>query len=180
MRQLRAGDPVFGFDPGSFRKLWWVIVKFLGIAFVGPPHNLRHSKPAADVAKRAKTLEEVRRRGRWASLTSVQRYTKDFLLIAHEAKVPESVRSRGQLFVQNPRKELCRAIKRSARPTGHLARVLLSGLDADVDFKKPTSDRPCSVCGFGSGKCACEVVSMSPAPPSRPSRSRTKKATSES
>ena len=59
----------------DFRRQWWAALENMGIRKRWPPHSLRHSGPAHRVA-RGQPLEEVRRRGRWISRKSVQRYTK--------------------------------------------------------------------------------------------------------
>lgn len=40
-------------------------------------HQLRHGGASHDFATRSRTLEEVRRRGRWRSWASVRRYEKE-------------------------------------------------------------------------------------------------------
>ena len=47
---LEYGDPVFPFDPIQYRKEWWQALEALGLLWVGPPHNVRHSGPSADIA----------------------------------------------------------------------------------------------------------------------------------
>ena len=46
------------------------------------PYGLRHSGPSEDRARSVRTLEEIRKRGRWASAKSVQRYEKAARLAA--------------------------------------------------------------------------------------------------
>eukprot|EP00972_Heterocapsa_arctica_P110581 16282724-Heterocapsa_arctica.AAC.1 len=58
----------------------------LGLSFAGPPHAIRHSGPSEDLARQRCSLEEVRRRGRWKGMDSVQRYTKTFALTRFRAK----------------------------------------------------------------------------------------------
>ena len=45
-------------------------------------HRLRHTGPANDIMLEKRTLEQARRRGRWLSLRSLERYTKTAHLIA--------------------------------------------------------------------------------------------------
>jgi hypothetical protein len=40
------------------------------------PYSMRHSGPSQDRAENARTSEEVRKRGRWASTQAVRRYEK--------------------------------------------------------------------------------------------------------
>ena len=78
----------------------------LGLSWVGPPHTLRHSGASRDVATKAKSLEEVRRRGRWSQPKSVQRYTKTHLLTQHLAQVPKSITVHGREITEDPVKAL--------------------------------------------------------------------------
>jgi len=54
----------------------------INVAEHWPPHSLRHSGPSHKVIRNECTLEEIRRRGRWKSPKSVQRYTKTHTLLA--------------------------------------------------------------------------------------------------
>jgi len=66
-------------------------------------HLLRHTGAATDLSSRRRTdLELIRRRGRWVSLTSVQRYTDTAALVADLASLPAHVRDRGRAFLQSP------------------------------------------------------------------------------
>eukprot|EP00974_Lingulodinium_polyedra_P130318 11213401-Lingulodinium_polyedra.AAC.1 len=84
----------------------------MGLTDVGPPHSLRHSRPALEVASGTKTLEEVRRRGRWVSLKSVQRYTKAFHLVKARALVPPGLRERGMQLLGDPAKEFAALLEK--------------------------------------------------------------------
>ena len=65
-------------------------------------HQLRHTGPANDILHGTKSLEQARRRGRWASLKSVERYSKTAHLVADLANLPSQVRSLGEAFLANP------------------------------------------------------------------------------
>ena len=47
---LEYGDSVFPFDPIQYRKEWRQALKALGLLWAGPPHNVRHTGPSADIA----------------------------------------------------------------------------------------------------------------------------------
>ena len=53
------------------------------------PHVLRHSGPSNDHFQGKMTLDEIRLRGRWASMRSVARYQKHAKLLRSVRRVPE-------------------------------------------------------------------------------------------
>ena len=68
-------------------------------------HRLRHTGPANDILAillGSKTLEQVKRRGRWASLKSVERYSKTAHVVADLANLPPDARRAGDEFLSNP------------------------------------------------------------------------------
>ena len=66
-------------------------------------HLLRHTGAATDLPSgRRSCLESIRRRGRWVSQTSVQRYTDTAVLVADLAALPERVRDFGLAFLYDP------------------------------------------------------------------------------
>ena len=89
-----------------------------------PRSGFRHVK--VDIASGRRDLEEVRRRGRWASLGFVQRYTKDFLLIQHDSEVPDVVRCRRLEFEKNPAVVVRSAIMASPAVGSQVAEVCIS------------------------------------------------------
>ena len=82
----------------EFRKGWWQVLAHLNLAHMGPPHSLRHSRPSHEMLNDTMTLENLRRRGRWQSLKSVQRYTKSHVLIAKKGLLSAQQRQQGQAF----------------------------------------------------------------------------------
>ena len=80
-KSKHASQPVFQISTDSFKKLWEKAKTDLKLSWIGPEHGLRHAGAARDIELSVRTLEQVRRRGRWKSLESVQRYTKTWLLI---------------------------------------------------------------------------------------------------
>ena len=67
-------------------------------------HRLRHTGPANDILTETRTLEQVRRRGRWLSLRSVERYTKTAHLVSDLARLPQDIIAYGREFLANPAK----------------------------------------------------------------------------
>ena len=65
-------------------------------------HRLRHTGPANDTLRGTKSLEQIRRRGRWASLKSVERYSKTAHIVADLAHLDPEVRRIGAEFLANP------------------------------------------------------------------------------
>ena len=68
---------------------------------MGTPHRLRHSGPSHDVLHGRRTLEEIRRRGRWVSQKSVQRYTKTHVLVERESIMSDEQLKRGKNLWKN-------------------------------------------------------------------------------
>ena len=73
-----AGDHfLFPFGIKHFEKYFKDSADALGIGHLRQtPHCLRHGGPSTDVYNKALSLEEVRRRGKWADHRSVSRYEK--------------------------------------------------------------------------------------------------------
>ena len=101
-KRLRPSQSLIGLKPEAYRRIWWKVLDDINARSLGPPHSLRHSRPAAQCRDRSRTLEEIRRRGRWISLKSVQRYTKDHLLLKALAALPPGLRDRGDRYLQQP------------------------------------------------------------------------------
>ncbi len=47
-------------------------------------------------------MEEVRRLGRWATLSSVERYSKTFRLVGAREDLPQNIREKGVELLQDP------------------------------------------------------------------------------
>ena len=127
---IGPGESVFPFDPVQYRRVWWDTLRRLGLEFCGPPHNVRHSGPSADIGSGRRDLEQVRRRGRWASMNSVQRYTKDFRLVEHKSKVPAALTTEGTHFISDPRRQWVAAIAASPLANSDLAAILVKALQS--------------------------------------------------
>ena len=68
-RRLMPNEKVFPFSPSYLRVQWARILKKIGYHRV-PLHSLRHSKPSREALRRTRSLEDIRRRGRWNQMTS--------------------------------------------------------------------------------------------------------------
>jgi len=107
---LPTGSPIVLLTATLFRKFWWQVLELKGIEFLGPPHGLRHSRPSGEVYASTRSLEGIRRRGRWISLKSVQRHTKVHTLVARLASLPPDVAAQGARFFKSPKAEIRAAI----------------------------------------------------------------------
>lgn len=132
---IAESEVVFAFAPEHYRNVWWKALDALNLRWCGPPHSVRHFGPSADIAFHTRGLELVRRRGRWVAPTTVQRYTKDFRLTQHLAKLPEDVLACGVRFLKSPRKvweeALCEA------PTQDINSIVMKGLQRRQDILCP-------------------------------------------
>ncbi|CAK0879893.1 unnamed protein product, partial [Prorocentrum cordatum] len=123
-----ATGPIFGPKQAGFRKEWHRACRSLGMPWAPPPHGLRHSGPSEDVARGRASLEQVRRRGRWKALFSVQRCSKTFALAQFRATMPQKVLA-GHLAA-----EMLRAIE--SRTNYSKQEQLVDGIRANMKTKK--------------------------------------------
>lgn len=85
-------DTLLPFSMQTFKVLWNDAKSQLKLTdLIGPPHSLRHAGASYDIASDFRSLEMVRRSGRWQSRSSVQRCAKTWILIRARAKLPRSV-----------------------------------------------------------------------------------------
>lgn len=108
--RLAPKDFVFVLERTRFRRLYTEAALRRGLEWVGPPHNLRHSKPARDAKNNVRSLEQIRRRGRWVALSSVERYSKGHWLVRHRARLSQDILEEGQRFLKAPERVLGEAI----------------------------------------------------------------------
>ena len=86
-RRLSPHEKVFPFSPAYLRGHWARVLEKIGFGRV-PLHSLRHSKPSREALRKTRSLEDIRRRGRWNQMKSMQRYSKVHTLTAVEAETP--------------------------------------------------------------------------------------------
>jgi hypothetical protein len=130
------GDPLFCFRQHAFRLLWHKALHKLGIEPL-PPHTLRHSRPAHLIWTGEASLEEVRRRGRWRQLKSVQRYTKTGQLLMFESMMPKEVDQAGRAFVLDIPNGLLSAVKGRAGAKTVGDRIVLAAAQAELPGPAP-------------------------------------------
>ena len=100
-------------------------------SFRDPLHGLRHARPLGEAFAGSRTLEQIRRRGRWSSLKSGQRYTKAHALAARLARPPPDVQQQGARFLHAPGLELREASRLAPAATDKVParRALLAALE---------------------------------------------------
>ena len=140
-------------DQATMRKWWHKACLTIGIGFTGPPHTIRHSGPSEDLSRQRSTLEIVRRRGRWKSLDSVQRYTKTFALTKYRCRMPPPLLAQGKIIGDHLRDAVSQALQRGKRKaTGHdaiasgfllqaLRQARAKDVAADVEISSLKSDQ---------------------------------------
>jgi hypothetical protein len=104
--KLGDGEPWWTIEASTYRRQWKEAQEEAGLTWLGPAHSVRHSGPALQALQGRRTLEGIRRRGRWASLGSVQRYTKTHKLVEARARLGAEDRARGVRFFEDPVKAL--------------------------------------------------------------------------
>ena len=115
------GEPIFPITATDFRLVWAATMGRLKVPTPRPPpHRLRHAG-AAEMVARGATLENTRRRGRWAALSSVQRYTKLHYLIRSRADLDRDVLDAGWAFWERPDRAVLSALAQAPAHARHLA-----------------------------------------------------------
>lgn len=77
--------------------VWKQTIAQLGIDQLQPcRYAMRHGGASADLTTKARTVEAVKRRGRWRSDASLRRYAKESRVLSQLAKVDSSVLRLGE------------------------------------------------------------------------------------
>jgi hypothetical protein len=141
LRDAAGQKKIFPITQEKLRQCWHRTMRRLGLSFAGPPHAIRHSGPSEDLARQRCSLEEVRRRGRWKGMDSVQRYTKTFALTRFRAKVPEETRARAAVVEADLRRALLKALSSEANAGSAIARQCAYSLRQGRGVALPASKR---------------------------------------
>jgi predicted MarR family transcription regulator len=96
INSLAPGAPIFNFSQAEFSAEYAKTKAELNLGHLGPLHDLRHAGAARDAESGTRDLEQIRRRGRWKAMDSVQRYTKTYLLVKARSLLPAAVLQRGR------------------------------------------------------------------------------------
>ena len=135
-RRLGPSEKVFPFSPAYLRGHWARILEKIGFGRV-PLHSLRHSKPSREALFKTRSLEDIRRRGRWNQLKSMQRYSKVHTLTAVAADTPDGLMRDGRVLEKEFHDVLRQVVQaaasstrtgRSPSPLGDATRKILSAL----------------------------------------------------
>eukprot|EP00971_Amphidinium_carterae_P269632 5348970-Amphidinium_carterae.1 len=77
----------------SFKQCFDVAVNTLELnGVLVQPHSMRHSGPSHDLLHSLRTMLEVKRRGRWASDSSLARYERHALVAQQWQRLPAVTR----------------------------------------------------------------------------------------
>ena len=126
-RSVRDNDKIFTFSQDAFRAAWWASLKRLNLEWIGPPHCLRHSGPSFDATRGRRSLEDIRRRGRWSQIKSCQRYAKPHALTMHYSRLPQGLKEEGRHLMSTFHVLLAKHIP-SEHPWSPELQAALSGL----------------------------------------------------
>lgn len=105
--------PPFGQE--HVRQCWHQALRQHGLGFAGPLRSLRHSGSGEDLVRGHCSLEQVRKRGRWRALESIQRYTKTSTLTKFKAWAPGAARAAAAVITNNPRRTLLDTLRGGPR-----------------------------------------------------------------
>ena len=110
----QVGEYIFKISRTQLASRVRIVCDKLGIP-VPVMHVLRHTGPANATLKGLKSLEKIRRRGRWASLKSVERYSKTAHLVACLSSLPAEARRLGEAFLLRPEDYVLPRVQQSVR-----------------------------------------------------------------
>lgn len=127
---LSAGAPLFPHTQAFVRKIWAQTQETLQLDRVHPLHSLRHTKPSADARSKRRTLEEIRRRGRWNQLKSVQRYSRGHAVTMHLAALPGPARLSAEAAVAQYPRCLAVALRNGPAAKTPLAKIILEVIES--------------------------------------------------
>jgi hypothetical protein len=141
-RTMRPGEPLFHFSQTTMRKYWTEEQLRAGILHPFKMHSIRHSKPSADAASGRRSLEAIRRRGRWSQLKSVQRYSRGHALTMHWASLPELIASQARTLESVYPGPLVSALRRGPGRETVLGKIILDVLESDVSGRDARTSFP--------------------------------------
>ena len=90
-QQRGPGVPLFQFTAADMNKLIVAALMTLGLQdWDVTLYAMRHAGPSHDHLMKLRPLEEIQRRGRWASMKSCRRYEKSSQIMSQLNKIPKS------------------------------------------------------------------------------------------
>jgi len=102
MSSRRRSARLFPFAASTFRKHFKAACADLGLAKEYVPHSLRHGGATRD-NQRGMTVEDIARRGRWASTKSARHYIQSGVALLYDTWVPDGVAELSDALVPNIR-----------------------------------------------------------------------------
>eukprot|EP00438_Fugacium_kawagutii_P014872 Skav225061 [mRNA] locus=scaffold2293:20241:21200:- [translate_table: standard] len=103
-------------DLSRYERIFSAAMKELDIPLTVTPHVVRHSAASCDRFHKRRTLQQIQKRGRWATTKSVARYEKEALILHGWNQLS---RTQQELVVQKSElfpKRLLRELKQPANP----------------------------------------------------------------
>lgn len=95
------GEKVFKVKSETFRRKFKRRLRRRKMPDTDGPHRLRHGSAANAIRRKTKTLEGIRRRGRWANIKNVQIYTREHLWLRNLSRMSPDDVDRGQFIMHN-------------------------------------------------------------------------------
>ena len=106
LQQLRQGkldhEPLWPHSPDDLIREWHVVVGILGIDELNPcRYALRHGGASEDLLSKRRSVQDVKRRGRWVSDSSLKRYGKESRLLKELQKVHPNILDFGRFVMEH-------------------------------------------------------------------------------
>ncbi|CAK0814978.1 unnamed protein product [Prorocentrum cordatum] len=119
LARARSGDPqapLFRLTAAQLGVLWRKSLELAEVPTRCVPYQLRRGGPSHDRLKRYRSMDEIKRRGRWASDYTMKRYEAHALVQQELAALPVDVRRRAEAAPAKLHAELERLLARPQRP----------------------------------------------------------------
>ena len=97
-RNRGAKEKLFKISKARFSALWAEALARHGHAAL-PPHSIRHSGPSRDAFLGYRSLEQIKKRGRWFSKEAVRRYSKSHYYVQALAMLMPEDRELGEKLI---------------------------------------------------------------------------------
>lgn len=119
LQKLRTGQPkrlLFQLEASALKRLWEETLETIGLARTHAVlYQLRHSGPSHDRLMRFRSLEEVKKKGRWGSDSSVKRYEAHALVNQHFQRLPTQTQTQALEAAKTFNKVVPRYFSQTAR-----------------------------------------------------------------
>ena len=118
VRNRHPESPLWPLSPVEIISNFQTACASLGLQHLSPcRYSLRHGGASDDLLTLRRDLAAVKKRGRWASDSSLKRYTKEIRLLAELHKVPKPVIAYGELVQLHLKPLLLGLIRLPAPPS---------------------------------------------------------------